>query len=121
MKTEFESTLKDNDVTLIGHPLTENQQILSIEVKLKWSIDPTGGSYGFKFWHCILESFELEMTIEDIDSREKEIIQFDSHHLDYEMDIDLDNYRMKDDFIITDVEIDKSENKVIAIIQRGIE
>lgn len=119
MKLEFETTLKGSDVTIIGHPLTENQEIQSIECNLKWSIDPTGGSYGIKFWNCLLHSFSVEMIIQN-SKGEEEKVQFDSHHLDYNFDVDMDDYHMSNDFMITEVEIDKSNKTVVARINPSV-
>lgn len=121
MKLEFESVLKTNNISIIDDTPCKIKEIKSIECKLKWSIDPTGGTYGIKFWHCILESFSIEMILIDIETREEETIQFDSLHLDYDMKIDMDGYKMKDDFILTEVTIDKNKRTVEAILNRSVE
>ena len=117
MKLEFETKLEGDDVSFTTDPLKQNQQIKSIECKIKWHIDPTGGSYGIKFWHTSLDSFSIEIVLEDIDTHEEESIKFDSFYEDYDLKINADDYRMKDDFIITEIVIDKGGKSATAFIQ----
>ena len=121
MKLEFESILKGNDISIVGHKIKDNQSIKSLECKINWFIDPVGGTYGIKYWNCKIESFEVEMVLTDIDTMEDEIVKFDSYHLDYKKNIDLDNYKMTNDFIITEVEINKIDKTVVACINKNIE
>ncbi len=119
-KLEFETKLNGGDISFTKDPFKENQQIKSIECVIKWHIDPTGGSYGIKFWNLCLNSFRVEMVVEDIDTQEEESVIFDSFYEEYELDINTDDYRMKDDFIITEIEIDKNGKSAIAYIQKHI-
>ena len=113
MKHEFENTLKGDDIQLSSKPIEDGEEITNIECKIKWSIEPQVETWGIRYWRPVMNSFEYTITIQGEQER-KTIIPSVCM---YECEINDDQYKMKDDFMITRIEIDREKEKATAFIQ----
>jgi hypothetical protein len=116
MKNEFITTLKGDDIEIIGFDLNNSQEITLKEATIKWSIELQFEPWGVRYWREQFESFEITVLIQNEECEiEKRI--FDNASMDYELKIDSSNYKMHQDFTITRIEVDRILRTAKAFIQ----
>lgn len=114
MKNEFKTTLKGDDIQMSSMPIKKGEEIKSIECVVKWSIDLCVEEWGVRYWRTQIDSFECTIIIEGTEGERKVIIQSICM---YECEINDSEYKMKEDFTITRIEIDREKLTATAFIQ----
>ena len=115
MKHEFKTTLKGDDIQLSSMPLEKGEEIKSIECIVKWLVEPQIEEWGIRYWRPAIVSFECLISILDEKGEERKVV-IPSICM-YECEIIDEKYKMKDDFTITRIEIDREKETAKAFIQ----
>lgn len=118
---KFNTILTDNQVGNIIEindfkELGDNEQIIKAECVIDWFIEPVFTKRGIDHWNVTMKKFNCILKIEDIDTREERSIEFDNGSNNYDMDINLDDYKMTYDFLITKIKINRQDVHAIAYI-----
>ena len=117
MILEFKDTLKGNDVEITGFNLQENEEIISKECYLEWSLDPRCSTNGVSLWNSYITKFKVTLIIKNEETENERTVVFDDGSDDYEININTDEYKMSSDFIISSIEIDRKSKTVHAFIK----
>ena len=110
---EFQQKLSGDRLEIYPN-LPENYSVNRQEIIINWSMLPSVGRSGVSFWNIKMDSFEVNYDVLNGENDEQETIIFDGR--EYEMEINSDDYRMKDDLMIVKIEIDKIKMKAIAYL-----
>ena len=72
MVLEFEDTLKDDrvDIYNFDKSLSDHESIKSIEVRVKWKMEPMTSRSAVKFCNLMMTSFKAEVIIENEETEE---------------------------------------------------
>lgn len=117
MRLEFKESLKGDLIDIVGFQLGDNEQITSKLCNIDWTLEIKCSTNGVTFWETIIQKFKVELTIEDIDTREGRKVEFDEGSDEYEIEINKDDYKMSSDFTISSIEIDRKLKTVNAFIK----
>lgn len=117
MRKEFKTVLKNEDFILENFKKETDEIILSKKIKITWLINPQFEDWGVRYWRTTFMTFKAEVVLKNIKTDVERKVEFDEGSQNYELEINEDKYKMRMDFLITKVEINRETKTAVAFVQ----
>lgn len=117
MRKEFKTVLKNEDFILENFKKETDEIILSKKIKITWLINPQFEDWGVRYWRTTFMTFKAEVVLKNIKTDIERKVEFDEGSQNYELEINEDKYKMRMDFLITKVEINRETKTAVAFVQ----
>lgn len=117
MNLQFKTILSDKEIEILNFKdLSENEEITSTQCSIDWRVEPIIESFGIKFWNISMLKFHCKVEIKDNETLKERCVMFDDNSDNYTLEMVTENYKMKNDFVISDIVIDRKNKTAKAYI-----